>query len=273
MASDANSVLMGAGVPSAKIDLGLPPVTGRITAISEPYQEREYDPKNPGVPGPLKTFPSGDPIMSFSIDIATGQIDPSIENDEGTRRIYMDGGRIKKAVREAVKAAGAKGVSVGGWLSITCVSYDEPGNRQSGKNYAVQYVPGAPANDVLMGQAVGQQPPAPPVAQQPAYPPQQPPVVQGLPAGYQPAQPPPAWNPGVPGYPAQGMPAPQQPAYAPPAAPQAPAQPPAPAVAQQPVQAPQAPAAGPSPEQVAAVKAAGMDPAAFWPGYVDAPPF
>lgn len=222
----ANDVLMGGGgAPTAKITEGVT-VAGRILAISEPYQEREYDPNNPGNGAP-KFFKSGTPIMSFWVDVATPLRDPSIEDDDGTRRIYMDGSRIKKAVRAGVQAAGATGLNVGGTLSVTCTHYDTPGDMRSGKNYAVTYQPGSPANTVLMGAQPDQ---------------------QGNPSLA------PGWAPQQP----------QQPAY----------QPPAPAPVAAPVQQAPAPvaappvAAGPTPEQVAAVRAAGLDPANVFPGFV-----
>lgn len=227
----ANDVLMGGGgAPTAKITEGVT-LAGRILSISEPYQEREYDPNNPGNGAP-KFFKSGTPIMSFWVDVATQLRDPSIEDDDGTRRIYMDGARIKKAVRAGVQAAGATGLNVGGTLSVTCTHYDVPGDMRSGKNYAVTYQPGSPANNVLMGAEPD----------------------QGNPSLA------PGWAPQQPAYQA---PAPQAPVY----------QQPAPAPVTAPVQQTPAPvaappvAAGPTPEQVAAVRAAGLDPANVFPGY------
>ena len=230
--SNANDILFGSGVPSAKLTEGVT-VAGRIVAISEPYQEREYDRDNPGG-GKPKTFPSGDPIMTFNLDLDTGVRDPQITEDDGIRRVYMDGQRVKKAVRDAVRASGARGLAVGGHLSLTCTHYDTPGDVRSGKNYTCTYTPGAAANDVLMGSAVGQQPQQSP--QQPAYAPQ----------AYAPA---PVQQP-VQQQAPQSAYVPQQPVqqYAPqPAAPAAPA-----------------PMPGPDPAQIAAVQGAGLDPRAVF---------
>ena len=179
--TNANDVLMGgSSQPTAKFKNHGDTYAGRILAISEPYQEREYDPTNPGGGAP-KFYPkSGDPIMTFNIDIATTLRDPAIEDDDGTRRVYMDGKRIKDAVRDAVRAAGASGLAVGGTLSIAYVGDVTTGDQRSGKRYEVSYV--APANNVLMGQApqvapVQQYaPPAQQVQQQAA------PVMQAAPA-------------------------------------------------------------------------------------------
>lgn len=234
--SNANDVLMGGGATGATLTEGLT-VAGRIAAISEPYQEREYDQQNPGA-GKPKTWPSGDPIMTFNLDLATQE--RTSAEDDGIRRVYMDGGRIKKAVREAVKTSGAKGLDVGGWLSITVTHYDTPGDIRSGKNYSVQYVPGTAANNVLMGGQQQAPAPAPPVPQYAA--------------------------PAAPQYAAPPTPQTPAPYYPPaPAAPQQAAPPqayPPPPVQQAPATAPQ-----PTPEQVAAVRAAGMDPATVFPGF------
>ena len=185
--SDANSILFGSGVPSARLTEGIT-VAGRIVAISEPYQEREYDRDNPGG-GTPKTFPSGDPIMTFHLDLDTGLRDPQVTEDDGIRRVYMDGQRIKKAVREGVRNSGARGLAIGGHLSITCTHYDTPGDVRSGKNYKCTYTAGAAANNVLMGQPDAPQAPAPAPQQQyaPAAPVQQP--VQPAPAPVAPAAP------------------------------------------------------------------------------------
>ena len=219
---DANSILFGSGVPSAKFDAHGITWAGRIVAISEPYQEREYVKGDPAG-GALKTFPSGDPIMTFNLDLDTGRRDPNIEGDDGIRRVYMDGQRIKKAVREGVRASGARGLAIGGHLSITYTHDDTPGDPRSGKNYQCTYTPGAAANNVLMQQ---QEPPAAPAPQQPVQ-------QYAQPAPQQPVQ-------------QYAQPAPQQPVqqYAQPApvAPAAPATP------------------SPDPAQIAAVKSAGLDP-------------
>ena len=160
----ANDLLMGGGgAPAARFDTEGASVTGRIVAISAPYQEREYDRNAPGQGG-LRFFPkSGDPIMTFNFDIATTLRDPSIEDDDGTRRVYMDGSRIKKAFREHLRAIGAPGLEVGGTITLTVTHFDTPGDIRSGKNWAVQYTPpsqGAAANAVLGATAS----PAAPVA-------------------------------------------------------------------------------------------------------------
>lgn len=173
--TDVNSILMGGGgAPAFKFSQPGDEVSGRIVHISEPYQEREYDPANPGGGAP-KFFPkSGKPIMTFNLDLATNLRDPSIEDDDGTRRIYMDGARIKNAVRDAIRAAGASSLAVGATLTIRYDSDKVPGDRRSGKNYKVTYVPGSAADNVLQQPDPEAQPAQQPAAQQPQTAPGQP---------------------------------------------------------------------------------------------------
>lgn len=155
-----DSILMGGGAQQAKFATPGTTFAGRIVQISDPYQEREYDPTNPGNGAP-KFFKSGTPIMSFYVDIDTGQRDPNVEDDDGIRRVYMDGQRIKKATKAAVLASGARGLTVGGHLTITYTSDEVPGDSRSGKNWTVVYQQGNAASNVLMGE---QEAPAAPAA-------------------------------------------------------------------------------------------------------------
>lgn len=149
MTVDPNAILMGGGVPPAKFNS--PGVTygGRITTPPQAYQEREYVKGAPGT-GKLKTFDSGDPIMGLTVDIQTTLRDPSIEDDDGMRRIYISGKRMKTTVRDAVRAAGAPGLEVGGELTITYTHSEVPTDPQSAKHYTATYVPAASAT--LMGE-------------------------------------------------------------------------------------------------------------------------
>jgi hypothetical protein len=255
-APDANEILMGGGgAPTAKFVEGVP-VGGPIVAKPRAHQEREFDPKNPGH-GALKYFPSGDKIMGITVDVQTNERMAGDSEDTGVRRIYIEGKRLKDATRAAIRATGAAGLEVGGelWVTNTGREPDENGRitDQSPKLWDVRYVPaattalnGPPTNNVQVTGTNGMVPPAQ------AAPPQYPPA-QAAPQ-YPPAQ-------GVPQYP-QYPPAPAPAAQYPPAQ-AAPVQyPPAPAPA--PVGAA---AGGPSPEAIAALRAAGVDPATVYPGF------
>lgn len=159
----ANDILMGGGgVPSAKFANPGDSVAGRIVAPPQAYQVRDYDRNNPGG-GELKFYPSGDPIMAIYVDVATDLRDPSIEEDDGTRRVYIEGRYIKEDVRNAVRTAGAPGLEVGGTLSLAFTHREDPDDKRSRKFWQAKYVPA--------GNAALMQPDAPaPGGGQPAAP-------------------------------------------------------------------------------------------------------
>ncbi len=93
--------------------------------------------------------------MSVSVDVQTNLRDPNLDDDDGTRRIYIEGQRMKAAVREACAAAGApQGVEVGGELHVMFTGF---GTAEAGlnppKEYQARYTPPGvtAANGVLMG--------------------------------------------------------------------------------------------------------------------------
>jgi len=204
---DPNDVLMGGGSqPTAKFTNPGDTVGGRIVAPPRAHQEREYNPANPGQ-GTPKYFPSGDPIFGITVDVQTNLRDDA--EDNGVRRIYVEGKRLKEAVRTAVQESGAARLEVGGELHVTFTGLGTPSSPgvSAPKLYTARYLPAAQAA-VMGGQP--QQTPAPAPAQ------------------------------------AFAQPAPQPVQQAAPAAPAA---------------------GGPSPDQVAALRAAGVDPATVFPGY------
>ena len=185
---DGNDVLFGSNAPAAKFETPGTTIAGTIAYPPKAFQEREYDPKNPGG-GALKYFPSGDPIMNASVVIQTQLRDPGIEDDDGTRTLYIQGKRLKEAVRNAVKAAGAKQLEVGGQLTVTYTGDGTPpsAGANAPKEYTVQYVPAAQnalqqpeqPNPWQQGQPAPQQPvqqPQQAAVQPPAHPPQQAPA-------------------------------------------------------------------------------------------------
>jgi hypothetical protein len=191
----ANDILMGGGgSPAWKFEGPGVRKVARIVKPPQSKQEREYVPNQPGA-GKPKFFPSGDPIMGVTVEVQTNERDPQDQDDDGKRTFYIEGKRLKEAVREAVKAAGGPGLEVGGTLDVTLTHYDEPNDRKSGCNWQITYT--LPGNNVLMDQPPQQQ------FTQPSGPPQgQPQYTQDPWAGQQ-QQPP-----------QQGMTPEQQAAYA-----------------------------------------------------------
>ena len=136
----ADDFLMGGGVPSAKFPTIGTSISGRITERPKVEQQRDY------TTGELKFWPDGQPQNQLVVTVATDQRDPQVADDDGMRRFYIKG-QMKTAVQQAVRASGAKGLEVGGVLSIT---YTGDGEQKSAKLnppklFAAQYTPAATA--------------------------------------------------------------------------------------------------------------------------------
>jgi|GEM_PF-759812 len=195
----ANDVLMGGGgALTAKFTNPGDMIGGRIVAEPRVYQEREYDPRNPGNGAP-KFYPkSGDPIMSVSVDVQTDLRDPSDPDDDGVRRIYIEGKRLKDAVRDAVRNAGADGLHVGDELHVAFTGLGQAENGMNApKLYAAKYVHSSAG--AALDALGGTQQPADPWATQgqqqtptPTAPPAVAPVTQSAPAQVPTAAAPPA---------------------------------------------------------------------------------
>ena len=153
-------------------------VTGPIVEIGEPRQATKFGTNDPD------TWPSGDPKMQVAITLQTNERDPQSPDDDGKRRVYVtvsgsEGGQLW-AIRQAVRAAGANDLAVGGVLTLQFTGTDpaskNPANPR--KVYRAQYQ--APVGGGVFGetqQAAQQQP----VQQQPAQ-------TQGMQGGW-PGQP------------------------------------------------------------------------------------
>lgn len=180
---DANDVLFGSNSPTAKFELPGTTIGGTITSQPRAFHEREYDPNNPGGGDP-KYFKSGDPIMGITIDVQTQLRDPSLQNDNGIRTIYVQGKRLKDAIRDAVHQAGSQKLEVGSEIYVTFTHLGTPPSAGSNapKEYAVRYVPVAQAA-IFNGQQPAQ---AQQVYQQPVI--QQAPVQQVAPVAQAPLQ-------------------------------------------------------------------------------------
>lgn len=189
---DANSILMGGGgAPTAKFEFPGTTIGGRIVGPPKAFQERDYNRVTKRSDGAPKVFPSGDPIMGITVDVQTTGLAKVDADDTGVRRVYIQGKRLKDAVRDGIRSAGAPGLEVGGELHVTYTGDGEPAGAgvSPPKLYSVRYVPtGATAANAVLGvnTATGEvpnewnQPPTPATVAAPA------PVVS-TPAGVDPA--------------------------------------------------------------------------------------
>jgi hypothetical protein len=136
----AADFLMGGGVQSAKFPILGTSITGRI--VSEPTVEQQKD----FTTGEAKFYDDGKPQMQLVVTLATNDRDPANPDDDGQRRLYVKG-QMKTAVAQAVRAAGAPHLQVGGTLTVT---YSRDGERKNPrfnapKNFDAVYVPAAAA--------------------------------------------------------------------------------------------------------------------------------
>jgi hypothetical protein len=144
---DANDLLMGGGIKSAAFPTPGTTVGGPIIRPPQVRQQTDFDSGNP------KTFDNGDPMMQIVVQVQTDERDPADQADDGVRAFYVKG-QMQQAVRDAVRAAGGKGLEVGGQLFIrfTGTEPNSRGRGQDKKVYAAKYVlpTAVAANDALM---------------------------------------------------------------------------------------------------------------------------
>lgn len=136
MGNASESFLAGGGPPSAKFGAIGDTVSGTI--VSEPTVEQR---KHIETGEPL-TWKDGNPQLQMVVSLQTQLRDPSIEDDDGIRRLFVKG-KLRGAVQESVIASGRKGLDVGGTLSVTYYADGEKTNPafNAPKLFRAQYTP------------------------------------------------------------------------------------------------------------------------------------
>lgn len=138
---NANDFLMnGGGSPSAKFPVPGTSYSGTITEQPVVEQQRDFQTGNP------KFWDSGEPMLQLVVTIRTDLRDPAIADDDGKRRLYIKG-QLKSAVQDAVRTAGARGLEVGGRLTVT-YTHDGTASRPGftpPKQFRADYTPAAQA--------------------------------------------------------------------------------------------------------------------------------
>ncbi|WP_433259219.1 hypothetical protein ACQPYK_49510 (plasmid) [Streptosporangium sp. CA-135522] len=146
MTTTANDLLMAGGLKSASFLAMGTTVGGRVIRLPEPVQQTEFG------TGKVKVWDDGTPRMQVVVHLATNERRGDIPNDNGHRALYVKG-RMRLAVRDAIRRTGATGLTLDGWLSVTYVGDDEPtiAGGKPPKLYVAEYAPPAgAANAVLM---------------------------------------------------------------------------------------------------------------------------
>ncbi|QAX95607.1 hypothetical protein I5H03_gp039 [Mycobacterium phage Nibb] len=133
MANDSYGFLGGGGPASAKFKSHGDVVGGVIAVEPESRQQTDLDTNEP------LTWKDGSPRMQLVVTLQTDLTDPDVEDDDGMRRVFVKG-EMRKAVQKAVIAAGAKGLDVGGELTLTYVGDGEKkGHLTPPKLYSATY--------------------------------------------------------------------------------------------------------------------------------------
>ena len=130
---DPNALIMGTGARSASFKNHGDRVWGTIIS-SEVRQQTDFDTSQ------LLFWDDGKPRLQVVITVQTDISDD--DDDDGLRAIYAKG-QMLKAIGDACRKAGAKGISEGGRLLVQYVSDAEPKRRgmSGAKQYFAKYEP------------------------------------------------------------------------------------------------------------------------------------
>ncbi|AXH46902.1 hypothetical protein I5G67_gp065 [Mycobacterium phage Aminay] len=112
MSNEIAGFFAGGGAPTAKFKTIGDTVGGKIVEEPRIEQQRDYESGNP------LTYDDGNPRMQLVITVQTDLHDPTLNDDDGKRRLFVKGA-MKAAIGQALKAAGAGGPEVGGELFVT----------------------------------------------------------------------------------------------------------------------------------------------------------
>lgn len=121
---DANDFLMSAGVKSASFASTGDTVTGHIVSKPEVQHQTDFNTSEP------LYWKDGKPRLQLKVILQTDDRDAEDAEDDGQRAVYIKN-NMQQAVSKAVRAAGAKGLAVGGKLRI---KYVANGAAQRGQN-------------------------------------------------------------------------------------------------------------------------------------------
>ena len=143
--------------------------TGTVKAAPRERQQTKFGSQEPDF------WPNGDPKMQILVDLQTNLRESA--DDDGERTLYVASKNMRRAIGEAIRAAGASDIAPGGVLTVSYIGNDpasaNPANPA--KLYAAQYsaptsafaAAGAPAQPVQQAVAVPQVPQVPSAPQAP----------------------------------------------------------------------------------------------------------
>ena len=142
---DPNDLLGSKSVPSLSfkdVEVGTK-FEGVITDLRT-VQVRNYDD-----PNKLEYWDDGKPKLQIEVTLATEYIDSSLDEDDGTRRVYLFGQKLQAAKAE-MKAKGIDKLEKGFKFAIEFVGTKPSSNKRYNdvKLYAIEVTPGKSNPDV-----------------------------------------------------------------------------------------------------------------------------
>lgn len=146
---DANDLLAGSSVPSLSF---------KDTAVGEGYEGvisglRTVQVRNYEDPTKLEFWDDGKPKLQIEVTLATGYADGSNPDDDGSRRIFLFGQKLR-AAQEEMRKKGLKKLEIGSTLKITLTGTKPSQNKRYNdvKIYGIEITAGTsdPAADALL---------------------------------------------------------------------------------------------------------------------------
>ncbi|MEV7875177.1 hypothetical protein [Microbacterium sp. NPDC089188] len=141
-------------------------VTGVVQSAPRERQQTKFGTQEPDF------WPNGDPKMQILVDLKTDQ--RADASDDGERTLYVASKNMKRAIGEAIRAAGASDIAPGGTLTVQYLGNDPASKNPANpaKMYAATYTAptSAFAQQPVAAAPVPVAAPQQPVAAQPVAP-------------------------------------------------------------------------------------------------------
>lgn len=130
---DVNAALMGGGGRAAKFESVGDTTVGYVVR-TEMRQRTELGTSR------LMTWPDGNPRMQLVVTLSTEE--HTDEDDDGMRNLYVAvPSQMQKAIADAIRKTGERGIGINGKLGVKFVKVDEPKQRNfhGQKIYTAKY--------------------------------------------------------------------------------------------------------------------------------------
>lgn len=154
--TDFTDLLAGSGGKTFKFETIGDTITGTVTDDASLSQVTDFETGKPD------TWDDGQPKMQLRVNVQTQLRDPADPHDDGVRSVYVKwwGGQ-RKALQQALREAGARGIAAGTTFTATYVGDGEAPRRgfSAPKLYRYEVKPPASAPADLLGGSPAQQQP------------------------------------------------------------------------------------------------------------------